>query len=168
MNTQIFQAKFKTVTAKSGLWKTGSPYFYPRNKHRSFDPVNVTNQLEPLKNPLGAQAHPAAIPLMVDDYVRVSITGRVLPWAIALPRSVLQDANTLWINRDNTLDIRKVSLAWKDSDHVYIDSGLTPGEAVITSGLAVPVQGMPLRTQGEGPHKGQRPEPKAPGAGESK
>ena len=102
-----------------------------------------------VQQPLGTADHPAATRLMVSDYVRVTITGRDLPGVVALPRSAVQDDNTLWINRDNTLDIRKVLLAWKDKDKVYLRSGITPGEKIITSGLAVPVQGMPLRTEGE-------------------
>lgn len=124
-----------------------------------------------VKAPLGTQAHPAATPLMMGDYVRVSITGRTLTGVISLPRSVLQDDNTLWINRDNTLDIRQVSLAWKDRANVYIASGVTPGEAIITSGLAVPVQGMPLKTEdntANGTAAPQPPENTAPSAGESK
>jgi len=120
-----------------------------------------------VKNPLGTQAHPAAIPLMMDDYVRVSITGRPLPAVIALPRAVLQDGNTLWINQDNTLDIRTVTLAFKDRDHVYIESGVTPGEAIITSGLSVPVQGMPLKAKKDA-EPPQMPERTATAAGASK
>ena len=113
------------------------------------DSGRMSTVIVAVKNPLGTQAHPAATPLMMDDYVKVAIAGRTLSNVIALPRSVLQDNDTLWINRDNTLDIRKVDLAWKDSESVYIASGVTPGEAVITSGLSVPVQGMPLKTDGD-------------------
>jgi len=103
-----------------------------------------------------------------------SITGRTLNEVIALPRAVLQDNNTLWINRDNTLDIRPVTLAWKDRENVYVASGVTPGEAVITSGLSVPVQGMPLKTEGIAKKRtfdtvpSQSPEAPAQAAGESK
>lgn len=99
-----------------------------------------------VENPLGTREHPAAVPLMVSDYVTVSISGRTLAGVVALPRAALQDDNTLWINRDSTLDIRRVSLAWKDRTRVYLASGVLPGEEIITSGLAVPVQGMPLKT----------------------
>lgn len=104
-----------------------------------------------VQNPLGTRDHPAATPLMLSDYVRVAITGKTLEGVVALPRSALQDNNTLWINRDNRLDIRKVSPAWKDEDQVYLASGVAPGEEIITTGLAVPVQGMPLKTPGDAP-----------------
>ncbi|BBO84201.1 RND superfamily efflux pump MFP component [Desulfosarcina ovata subsp. sediminis] len=98
-----------------------------------------------VQNPLGTMAKPAASRLMIDDYVYADITGRELNDVIELPRAALQDDDTVWINSDNTLDIRKVTLAWKSTDKVYIKSGLTAGEQVVMSNLATPVQGMALK-----------------------
>ena len=83
---------------------------------------------------------------MIDDYVHVDITGRELGDVIELPRTALQDNNTVWVNRDDTLDIREVTLAWKSTDKVYLQSGVSVGEQVVLSDLATPVQGMPLKT----------------------
>lgn len=98
-----------------------------------------------IHNPLGTMANPSASRLMIDDYVHADITGRELNDVIALPRAALQDEDTVWIDSDNTLDIRKVTLAWKSTDKVYIKSGLTPGAQVVMSNLATPVQGMALK-----------------------
>ena len=53
--------------------------------------------------------------------------------------------DTVWVCNDNTLDIRPVTLAWKNTDNVYIKSGLSPGNQIVTSEIASPVQGMALR-----------------------
>ncbi|WP_419660411.1 RND efflux system, membrane fusion protein (MFP) [Desulfosarcina variabilis str. Montpellier] len=106
-----------------------------------------------IKDPLGAGANLAAGRLMIDDYVNVDITGRQLEGVIELPRSVLQDGNTVWVNTHNTLDIRPVSLAWKSVDKVYLKSGVQPGEAVVMSALSTPVQGMALKIAGADVHE---------------
>ena len=97
-------------------------------------------------DPLGLTSSGAGSPLMIDDYVFVEITGRQLSGVIELPRAALQDGDTVWIkDSSDTLDIRTVTLAWKGDHTVYIQDGVTPGEQVVISELATPVQGMPLR-----------------------
>jgi multidrug efflux pump subunit AcrA (membrane-fusion protein) len=122
------------------------------------DSGRVATVIVAVKAPLDTTVHPGAAPLMLDDYVQVTITGRALSGVVALPRAALQDDDTLWINQDNALDIRRVSLAWKDREAVYIASGVSPGEQVVTSGLAAPVQGMPLKTKNDPPATPETPE----------
>lgn len=98
-----------------------------------------------VSNPLGQPAEGRVAPLMIDDYVNIEIAGRELPDVIEIPRSSLRDRNTVWVNSDNSLDIRPVTLAWKSADKVYIAGGLTNGEQVVVSDLSAPVQGMALR-----------------------
>ena len=90
---------------------------------------------------------------MIDDYVYVDITGRSLSNVVELPRSALQDDDTVWINVNNTLDIRKVTLAWKGRQNVYIQTGLSQGEEVVMSSLSTPIQGMSLKTADSGAKK---------------
>ena len=97
--------------------------------------------------PLAPRPDLSASQLMIDDYVFVDIAGRSLTDVIELPRSALQDGNTVWVCDNNTLDIRSVTLAWKSADQVYIQSGLASGEQVILSALTAPVQGMPLKIE---------------------
>lgn len=99
-----------------------------------------------IQDPLGLSfRRPAQDLLMINDYVFVDITGRQLTGMIELPRSALKDGDTVWVCSNNTLDIRQVTLAWKSTDAVYVNSGLSPGEQVITSELASPVNGMSLK-----------------------
>lgn len=105
-----------------------------------------------VKNPLGTGANPSTGRLMIDDYVIVDITGRQLAGVIELPRAALQDGNTVWVNTDNTLDIRPVTLAWKSVDKVYLESGVQSGESVVMSALSTPVQGMSLKIAGADVH----------------
>jgi RND family efflux transporter MFP subunit len=100
--------------------------------------VAVSDPLEPVPGHSTAR-------LMIDDYVFVDITGRTLSHVIELPRSVLQDGNTVWVCNNNSLDIRSVTLAWKNTDKVFIRSGLKGGEHVVVSELSSPVKGMALK-----------------------
>lgn len=132
------------------------------------DSGRVATVIVAVKAPLDTTVHPGAAPLMLDDYVQVTITGRALSGVVALPRAALQDDDTLWINQDNALDIRRVSLAWKDREAVYIASGVSPGEQVVTSGLAAPVQGMPLKTKNDPPATPETPEKRPEPGGDPK
>ncbi len=116
-----------------------------------------------VRTPLGTPNTPSASPLMIDDYVYVDITGRILSNVVSLPRAALQDNDTVWINRNDTLDIRKVTLAWKGKENVYVKTGIQPGESVVMSNLSTPVQGMSLKTVSETrAQKTQSPAPAAP------
>lgn len=110
------------------------------------DTSRMAKVLVAVKNPLGTRNHPASSPLMIDDYVHVEITGRTLNHVTVLPRAALKDNDTVWINAGNALDIRKVSLAWKDDENVYVQKGIVQGEQVVLSDLATPVQGMALKS----------------------
>ena len=99
-----------------------------------------------VKNPLGTRDHPSAVPLMIDDYVHVEITGRILSDVVTLPRAALKDDDTVWVDTDDTLDIRRVTLAWKDEKNIYVQTGIDRNEQVIISDLSTPVQGMALES----------------------
>ena len=88
--------------------------------------------------------------LMLNSYLRVEIEGRQLESTVAISRDLLRDNDTVWImDRDNRLDIRRVDIAFRGEDEIYLAAGLESGERLITSLLPTPVQGMPLRLPGD-------------------
>lgn len=94
--------------------------------------------------------------LLLGSYVRVAITGTSLPSAAAIERNLLRDGNHLWImDKQGTLDIRPVEVAFRGQDDVLVTSGIRAGERLITSNLPSPVQGMALRLKGT---EGSNPE----------
>ncbi len=109
------------------------------------DTSRMATVIVAVTDPLGKTETGAGPRLMIDDYVFAEITGRELANVIELPRAALKDDNTVWINHNNALDIRKVTLAWKSPDKIYLQTGVSPGEQVVMSELSTPVQGMPLR-----------------------
>lgn len=93
-------------------------------------------------DPLGINGRESGPVLMLNDYVRVDIRGKLFQQVYQLPRNLLRDGDTVWINNTGKLDIRKVDVAWKQDRTVYIDSGLSPDDAVIVTDLPAPVSGM--------------------------
>jgi RND family efflux transporter MFP subunit len=93
---------------------------------------------------------PQQPPMLLGAFVRAEIAGRELPDVLALKRGWLRDDDTLWLmNQENKLVIRRLQPLYSSSDNVYVQDGIEPGERIVTSELAVPVDGMPLRTAEE-------------------
>jgi RND family efflux transporter MFP subunit len=111
------------------------------------DQGRLARLLVSLPRPL--EASPA--PILLGEYVRLDIQGRRLDQVVSLPRSALRENDTVWAVQNGTLDIRPVSVAWRDTETVLVDKGLSSGDTVVTSQLGTPIQGMPLTlAQGAG------------------
>jgi len=88
----------------------------------------------------------AAIPLLLGSYVEVSISGRTLASVVQIPTRALRNGNqVLVMNAENRMEVREVVVAWRMDDEALISSGLESGLELITSRVAAPVEGMPLR-----------------------
>jgi RND family efflux transporter MFP subunit len=98
-------------------------------------------------DPLGLKASKQdRAPLLIGEYVRVEILGHKLDNVFQIPRTALRDNSTIWIVKENqSLEIRKVHPVWRDADVVLLQDGLKPGEQLIVSDLAAPVEGMAVR-----------------------
>jgi len=77
-------------------------------------------------------------------FVKCRIFGEARKGIFRLPRHLLRSDDTLFVVKDNRLDIRQVSVLRKFEDHVFIDRGLTAGDQVITSPLPGARAGMPV------------------------
>ncbi|MFA7164272.1 MAG: efflux RND transporter periplasmic adaptor subunit [Desulfoplanes sp.] len=94
------------------------------------------------------QKNSSSQPLLLGEYVRLSISGKVLEHVVAMPRDALRDGNTVWIVKgDDTLDIRSVDVAWRDEQVVYLSKGVEPGDRIVLSDIAAPVTGMALQVK---------------------
>lgn len=95
-------------------------------------------------DPLGlgpAKGRPA---MLLDDHVEAVIEGQSFDNVFSLPRTLVREDSSLWIYNDGRLEIRKVAPVWIENDRVFIQSGLSPGDLVISSDLSAPVPGMAL------------------------
>jgi RND family efflux transporter MFP subunit len=91
-------------------------------------------------------------PLLIGEYVRLDIQGRLLENVYPIPRSALRDNKNIWlVDPSGKLEIRQVAPVWRESDLVVLRDGLQAGERLIISDLSKPVAGMPVRTQPSSP-----------------
>jgi RND family efflux transporter MFP subunit len=104
-----------------------------------------------IKDPLGISHHEntsrknSGPPLLIGEYVKSDINGRQIEDAFRIPRTALRDNSHIWLaGADNKLEIRPVKTIWRDKDMVIVKDNLLPGDRLIISELATPVEGMPL------------------------
>ena len=100
-----------------------------------------------VKDPLCLKSTDPDTPrLLVGMYVSLEADGIELKNAIRIDRTSLRDNDTVWVfGKGGVLDIRKVGIARRGPDVVYVSTGLEDGERIVTSNLAVRVSGTPLK-----------------------
>ncbi len=100
-------------------------------------------------DPMALRPETAGAPvLLIGTYVRTVIEGmRVGPGPL-VDRRLLRDNDTVWVMTDrNALEIRPVALAFRGRERVLIGDGLSGGERLVKTDLAIPVDGMALRVR---------------------
>ena len=96
----------------------------------------------------GANGEHSALPLLIGSFVQAEIEGRDVVTAVEIPRAWVQEGERVYVLTDeNTLSIRNVEILWSRRDTFLIGDGLDDGDQVVTSPVAVPVEGMDLRTE---------------------
>jgi len=88
--------------------------------------------------------------LILGAFVRGEVLGRRIDDAVAVAPEWLHDADVLWImDEEDRLAMREVTVAHRGRERVLITDGVSAGERIVTSDIATPVEGMPLRAAGE-------------------
>lgn len=121
-------------------------------------------------DPLGskdATSHPPA--LLIGSYVRVEIDGRELDDVVPLDRELVHEGDQVWVmGADGALEIRRPTFVFRGRDRLLASQGLETGDKVVTTNLAAPVPGLPLRTDGSAPAGGDGAGPPWPQKGKGK
>jgi RND family efflux transporter MFP subunit len=86
-------------------------------------------------------------PLTPGMFVRIEIKGKKLASVVRLPRHTVHNGNQVWIAKNNTLNIREVTIDRTDSEYAYITSGIAGGELIVTSPIDAVTEGMAIRTE---------------------
>jgi hypothetical protein len=117
-----------------------------------------------VSDPLALRPENAGLsPLILGDYVSAVVEGTGLPLAAALERRVVRGGESVWVmNPDRQLEIRPVTVAFRNPDDLLITEGLQPGEQIVVSDLPAAMPGMALRTLQDA---AAGPEPAGPGGG---
>ena len=84
--------------------------------------------------------------LEIGMFVDVSIHGRQLDNIISLPRIALRDHDTVWVvDKDGTLQIKAVTIIYREQKTVLISAGLADGDQVVLTNIEGAAAGMKLR-----------------------
>ena len=112
-----------------------------------------------IEDPLCLRSEGSDTPIMLtDSYVRVEIQGRRIPAVIPVKRDYVHEGENVWVmNAKDELEIRRVKIIFRGKDTVWITNGLEEGERIVTTDIATPVQGMPLRLESSATDTAQKP-----------
>ena len=66
---------------------------------------------------------------------------------VAIPRRFVHEGDSVWVMDGDKLKIAKATIVWRDEDEVLIRGGVAAGDAIVTSKISTPVDGMKLRTE---------------------
>lgn len=95
-----------------------------------------------IKDPRGLASERFSMPLMLGDYVHVTITGKTIESVFRIPRNVVRNENELWLYNNGMLEIRKLNLVWKTPADVFTADGINESDQVIASHLSHAYSGM--------------------------
>ena len=87
----------------------------------------------------------AGVPLLPEAFVEVAIEGREVDGVYAVPRSAVVDGNRVWLaGPGDELVLRSLEIGWREGDALFATGGLAPGDRIVLTPMARPVEGMPV------------------------
>ena len=91
--------------------------------------------------------HSDHVPLPMGTFVTASIDGVAMEGLLRVPRQALHGSDQLlFVDDEDRLRIRSVSIVRADAEYAYISGGAEAGERVIMTAIESPINGMPVRT----------------------
>ncbi|MEM0986076.1 MAG: efflux RND transporter periplasmic adaptor subunit [Pseudomonadota bacterium] len=87
------------------------------------------------------------VPMAPGLFVRALVQGDVIPGVSVAPREALRGEDEIYIGdtETGTLEIRKVDVAFTNTEGAYLRSGVAPGELAIVSPIQAAFDGMAVR-----------------------
>lgn len=83
--------------------------------------------------------------LLVNDYVDVTLAGRVIDGAVAVPLQQLDNHNRIWVVNQQTLQQRQLTLAWRGREQAWATAGFASGDQLLLSRVDAATPGMAVR-----------------------
>lgn len=94
-------------------------------------------------DPYAGANPPLRLPLVPNMYVEVILTGPEEPARITLPDGAIHEGNVVYLrNEEGRLELRAVSVDWRQSGMAVLDGGITAGEEVVVDDLMPAIPGM--------------------------
>ena len=116
--------------------------------------TRLARVLVKVTDPLAKNTHLKGKPiLMIGTFVEVDIQANKLDNVVRLNRDYIRSNETVWVMKEDKLEIRKVDVVLTDNEFAYIRKGLSEGEQVVITDLSTVSDGIGLRTRSEGSEK---------------
>lgn len=108
----------------------------------------VTYAVAKIEDPYALQSEHAPLPM--GTFVTANIEGVAMQGLLRVPRHALHGSDQLlFVDDEDRLRIRNVSIARADAKYAYISAGAEAGERVILTAMESPINGMPVRVAGD-------------------
>ncbi|SMO31811.1 efflux RND transporter periplasmic adaptor subunit [Gracilimonas mengyeensis] len=118
------------------------------------DETRMARVLVTVDDPLSQDDGNANQPRMIiGSFVEVEIETTPLENVVRLSRDYLRSGETVWVMKNEQLEIREVDIRFQDQNYAYITDGLSEGEQVVTTSLASVSEGAPLRLEASAPNE---------------
>lgn len=85
--------------------------------------------------------------LILGSFVQTRIQGEKIRNVVRLDREYLREQDTVWVMEDGELDIRDVTVVYRDAGYAYVREGLSGGDRIVTTNLSTVVDGAALRVK---------------------
>ena len=74
-----------------------------------------------------------SVPLKIGQYMTATIEGRTLSDVIIIPTSAIYQGSYVYVVEDELLQRRDIGISWSDGNRSIVNSGLQPGEQLVTT-----------------------------------
>jgi RND family efflux transporter MFP subunit len=140
-----------TSSSRSSVWEGRLVRVDARMDERN----RVYRVIAELDDPYALKGEAKREPLRVGTFVQAEIEGIEMEQVYRIPRALVREGNRVLVrDQEGRLRARQLVLLHEDREWAYAASGFAPGDAVITSPLESWVEGMSLRTAGDGLSEG--------------
>ncbi len=109
--------------------------------------TRLANLIISVPDPLLMKDNTQGSPMILQDYVQVTLIGKTLENIAIIPLSYIRDNNTIWIERDGKLVIEKITIVHEDRKFAYVTKGIRNADNIVTSNIVTPINGMDIKVQ---------------------
>jgi RND family efflux transporter MFP subunit len=85
------------------------------------------------------------LPLLPGAFADVAIVGKEQSEVFEIPREGLRDGDRVFVVKEGALAVRPVVIVMSRADSVFVRGELSAGDQLITSPIAIVVEGMPVK-----------------------
>ena len=92
-----------------------------------------------VNDPLGLTSNNQQISsnaLIAGTYVETDLPAKTINDSVKLPVQYLRKRDTAWVMKDGKLDIRNVTVLYRDENFAYISEGISEGDKIITTDIS--------------------------------